>query len=37
MANFHFVEDYQKHINNLIQNHDIDTAMSLAVGGGGVR
>lgn len=33
MANFHFVEDYQNYINNLIQNHDIDTAMSLAVGG----
>lgn len=34
MAQFHFVEDYQKLVQNLIETHPIDEAMSLAVGGG---
>jgi len=35
MAQFHFVEDYQKHVQNLISScQTIDEAMSLAVGGG---
>ncbi len=33
MTPFHFVEDYERHVNDLIQRHPIDEAMSLAVGG----
>lgn len=33
MASFHFVEDYERYVADLIRNHPIDTAMSLAVGG----
>lgn len=33
MAQFHFVEDYERHVANLIANHPLDEAMSLAVGG----
>lgn len=33
MAQFHFVEDYEKHVQNLIAAHPIDEAMALAVGG----
>ena len=33
MAEFHFVEDYRKYVRELIAANDIDTAMSLAVGG----
>ena len=34
MAQFHFVEDYELHVKQLIKNHGLDEAMSLAVGGG---
>ena len=34
MAQFHFVEDYEKLIKRMIKTHPIDEAMSLAVGGG---
>ena len=34
MANFHFVEDYKRHVDELIARHPLDEAMSLAVGGG---
>ena len=30
---FHFTVDYRRHVQNLIEDNDIDTAMSLAVGG----
>jgi 2-polyprenyl-3-methyl-5-hydroxy-6-metoxy-1,4-benzoquinol methylase len=33
MAEFHFVEDYEKYVANLIANHPLDEAMNLAVGG----
>lgn len=33
MAKFHFVEDYERAVRDLIRTHPIDTAMSLAVGG----
>ena len=33
MAEFHFVEDYEKHVARLMRDHPIDEAMSLAVGG----
>ncbi|WP_428539193.1 class I SAM-dependent methyltransferase [Rhodopila sp.] len=33
MAEFHFVEDYERHVAALIAAHPIDEAMSLAVGG----
>lgn len=33
MAQFHFVEDYQQHVQNLLAAHPRDEAMSLAVGG----
>lgn len=33
MAKFHFVEDYERYVAELIRTHPIDTAMSLAVGG----
>jgi ubiquinone/menaquinone biosynthesis C-methylase UbiE len=33
MAKFHFIEDYERHVANLIAAHPIDEAMSLAVGG----
>jgi 2-polyprenyl-3-methyl-5-hydroxy-6-metoxy-1,4-benzoquinol methylase len=33
MAQFHFVEDYEKYVDSLIATHPIDEAMSLAVGG----
>lgn len=33
MAQFHFVEDYERHVDQLIRTHPIDEAMSLAVGG----
>ena len=31
----HFVQDYERHIANLIKNYPLDEAMSLALGGGG--
>src|SRR5690349_21386824 len=34
MANFHFVEDYKRHVDSLVASHPLDEAMSLAVGGG---
>lgn len=33
MAEFHFIEDYEKHIKSLKKSYPIDEAMSLAVGG----
>jgi len=33
MAQFHFVEDYERHVANLVATHPLDEAMSLAVGG----
>jgi len=33
MAQFHFVEDYERYVSSLIASHPIDEAMSLAVGG----
>ena len=33
MAQFHFVEDYERHVAQLIEKYPIDEAMSLAVGG----
>ena len=33
MAQFHFVEDYVRHVAKLIEAHPLDQAMSLAVGG----
>lgn len=33
MAQFHFVEDYERHVADLIAKYPIDEAMSLAVGG----
>lgn len=33
MAQFHFVEDYERHVSHLLSQHPIDEAMSLAVGG----
>lgn len=33
MAQFHFVEDYEQHVANLLATHPIDEAMALAVGG----
>ncbi|MBU9592768.1 class I SAM-dependent methyltransferase [Burkholderia multivorans] len=33
MAQFHFVEDYEKHVANLKATHSLDDAMALAVGG----
>jgi SAM-dependent methyltransferase len=33
VAQFHFVEDYEKYVTSLIAGHPIDEAMSLAVGG----
>jgi ubiquinone/menaquinone biosynthesis C-methylase UbiE len=33
MAKFHFVEDYERYVAQLIATHPIDEAMSLAVGG----
>ncbi|GJE62580.1 class I SAM-dependent methyltransferase [Methylobacterium trifolii] len=33
MAQFHFVEDYERHVRRLMRKHPIDEAMSLAVGG----
>lgn len=34
MARFHFVEDYEQHVEQLLRDHPLDEAMSLAVGGG---
>lgn len=34
MAQFHFVEDYTNLVNQLIKDHPLDEAMSIAVGGG---
>jgi len=34
MAQFHFVEDYERLIQRLVAEHPIDEAMALAVGGG---
>ncbi len=34
MANFHFVEDYKKLVDDLLRRYPVDEAMSLAVGGG---
>ena len=34
MAQFHFVEDYEKLVAHLVATHPIDEAMALAVGGG---
>ncbi|WP_310631046.1 class I SAM-dependent methyltransferase [Paraburkholderia sp.] len=33
MAQFHFVEDYEKHVESLMKSHPRDEAMALAVGG----
>lgn len=33
MAQFHFVEDYERLVDRLIENHPIDRAMEIAVGG----
>ena len=33
MAEFHFVEDYERHVARLLEQHSEDEAMSLAVGG----
>ena len=33
MAEFHFIEDYRQLVRRLMATHDIDEAMSLAVGG----
>lgn len=33
MAEYHFVEDYERHVANLLKTHPIDEAMSIAVGG----
>lgn len=33
MAKFHFVEDYERYVAQLVATHPIDEAMSLAVGG----
>jgi ubiquinone/menaquinone biosynthesis C-methylase UbiE len=33
MAKFHFVEDYERYVADLIRQHPLDEAMSLAVGG----
>lgn len=33
MAQFHFVEDYERYVSNLIATYPIDEAMALAVGG----
>jgi ubiquinone/menaquinone biosynthesis C-methylase UbiE len=33
VAQFHFVEDYEKHVATLVAAHPIDEAMALAVGG----
>jgi len=33
MTNFHFVDDYERHVDHLIRNHPLPEAMSLAVGG----
>ncbi|NJO55706.1 MAG: class I SAM-dependent methyltransferase [Rhodospirillales bacterium] len=33
MADFHFVEDYERHVAHLLSQHPLDEAMSLAVGG----
>lgn len=34
MAQYHFVEDYEKLVDRLVLEHPIDEAMSIAVGGG---
>lgn len=34
MAQFHFVEDYRNLVRELLERHDVDQAMSIAVGGG---
>lgn len=34
MAQFHYVEDYERHVSDLVARYPIDEAMSLAVGGG---
>jgi ubiquinone/menaquinone biosynthesis C-methylase UbiE len=33
MAEFHFVEDYERYVADLVEQHPIDEAMALAVGG----
>lgn len=33
MADFHFVEDYERLVDSLVKTHPIDEAMSIAVGG----
>jgi len=33
MTNFHFIDDYERHVDHLIRNHPLPEAMSLAVGG----
>lgn len=33
MSEFHFVEDYERHVDQLIRRHPLPEAMSLAVGG----
>lgn len=33
MAKFHFLEDYEQHVKDLMEKHPLDEAMSLAVGG----
>ncbi|MBB5508169.1 class I SAM-dependent methyltransferase [Paraburkholderia atlantica] len=34
MAQFHFVEDYERYVNDLVEKYPIDEAMARAVGGG---
>ncbi len=34
MAQFHYVEDYRNLVRELLKTHDLDEAMSIAVGGG---
>jgi len=33
LATFHFVEDYERHVDRLMREHPLAEAMSLAVGG----
>jgi ubiquinone/menaquinone biosynthesis C-methylase UbiE len=33
MAKFHFVEDYERHVESLVRHYGLDEGMSLAVGG----
>lgn len=33
MPSVHFVQDYERHLDDLLSQHSIDEAMSLAIGG----